>query len=149
MPDHPQTRIRICHCGIKGCPEHIEVDQDIAELLTVMNKAGVHTTLSCQDSNLGIGTVRRVWIQIYADCLHGLLARLDKPAELDDLESLSCRMAPEFYPDGDTEAFNADRAWHYRIGVSRQDGEIIADAVDIRFPFTDMPEVIERLRLYA
>lgn len=121
-------------------------DEDLAELLTLMNQAGIITIMSCQDSNAGIGNVRRAWVSIHDWSLADFLAILNDPSELEDMDSLSNRMATEFGPATGWEEFRSNRAWHYSKCVSRIDGEIYSDDVDIRFPFTDLPEVVRRLR---
>jgi hypothetical protein len=122
-----------------------ECDEDLAELLTLMNHAGVPTIMSCQDNDGGRGSVRRVWVEIYPWDLTDFLAMLNDPAELDECESLSCRMAVEYEPSDGWESYREDRCWHYSIHVGRLDGEILADAVGIRLPYTDLPEVVARL----
>jgi len=105
----------------------IEVDSEIAELISLLNQAGIRTIMSCQDDNQGRGTVRRVWVDIYAKAVKQLLEILDEPAELGNMESLSNRMAPELVPDEDYEdglAFLADRRWHYDFGVARTEGAL-------------------------
>jgi hypothetical protein len=136
VTEHPQTRIRIGG-------EYTDVDEDIAALIVVINEAGIWTFLSCQDNNAGRGSVRRVWIHIAIHHLEGLINLLTRPGELDDYYSLSSRIAPEHEPEDD-ETYGDDKAWHYDLDVSRVDGEAYAD-VGVRFPFTDVPEVIARL----
>lgn len=121
-------------------------DEDIAELIALMNACKVETLLSCQDNNGGRGTVRRVWVEVDAADLNGFLLLLDQPGEADaDRESLSNRIAGEYEPD-DWLAFREDRAWHYAADVSRCAGEILPLAVHVRFPWTDLGEVVARLR---
>ena len=131
---HPQVRCLDFEC-----------DEELAELLTLMNQLGIATMLSCQDNNAGIGRVRRVWVEIGDWDLADFLGMLDDPAELDDPESLSSRIAAGDEPD-DWEDYRADRAWHYDKTVMRLEGEIFADPVGIRFPYSDLPEVVARLR---
>lgn len=138
-PVHPQAVIRL-----NG--EDVRVDEELAALITLMNAAGIATIMSCQDNDRGRGTVRRAWVDVYADELPALLAILNDPAELEDTESLSNRMAAEFVPDDDYEDFAEDRQWHYDIDVPRIDGELRDPAVAVRFPWTDVPEVVSRLR---
>lgn len=120
-------------------------DEELAELLALMNKSGVATFLSCQDNNGGRGQVRRIWVEIDAFDLDEFLRILDRPGEVADLESLSHRMAPEYLPD-DWEAFEEDRAWHYDTNVNRIEGALMPPGISIRFPYTDLPEIVRRLR---
>src|SRR5260221_8028662 len=92
VTEHPQTRIRI-----DG--EDVDVDADIAGLIVAMNEAGIWTFLSCQDNNAGRGSVRRVWVHIAIHQIEDLINLVTSPGELDDLESLSSRIATEYLPD--------------------------------------------------
>lgn len=137
-PCHPQVPVLDFEC-----------DEEIAELITLINDLRIDTLLSCQDNNGGRGTVRRVWVQIYGEDLLTLLEVLDQPDEADeDVESLSNRIAGEYAPD-DWEAFHEDRCWHYQADVDRSDGELQPLEIGIRFPYTDLPEVVTRLRTAA
>jgi hypothetical protein len=85
------------------------------------------------------------WVQLHimavrTGSLGVLLAILSDPAELDDLNSLSCRITP------------ADRRvgldlWQYELIASRYPADkSIVFAAKIRLPAADLPEVISRLR---
>ncbi len=75
-----------------------------------------------------------------AGSLGVLLATLSDSAELDDLNSLSCRITP------------ADRRvgpdlWQYELIACRYPADkSIVFAAKIRLPAADLPEVISRLR---
>ena len=71
---------------------------------------------------------------------------LDRPDEADEVESLSCRMAAERYPDQDYEE---NRAWHHRPVIQRVNGKLVPLTMSIRFPATDLPGVVARLRAAA
>jgi hypothetical protein len=76
-----------------------ECDEEIAELITLMNNLEIETLLSCQDNDGRRGTVRRVWVEIYAEDLLPFLELLNRPDEaIDDPESLSGRMVNEWVP---------------------------------------------------
>ena len=126
-------------------------DEEIADLITLMNYCGIRTVNSCQDNRLNRGAVRRIWVEILGEDLLRFLAMLDRPDEVSELESLSHRMATEFNPDNqaDLEAFREDRAWHYKADVSRENGDLLPLTISIRFPYTDLPEVVARLRTAA
>jgi len=134
-----------------GC----EVDQAIADMISFMNRLGVPTTNSCQDDwgdvPRGAGVARRVWICTWTWALPNLIALLDEPAELDDLDSLSNRIAPERVPFKDffDDDFDLNRRWIYSIRVHRMDGTAVPDRLDIRMPVTDIDEVVRRLRMVA
>ena len=123
-------------------------DEELADLITLMNYCGIRTILSCQDNRSNRGMVRRVWVEIPGENLLSFLAMLDRPDEVSDPESLSHRMATEVDTD-DWEAFREDRAWHYTADVDRTDGELEPLKISIRFPYTDLPEVVTRLRSAA
>lgn len=126
-------------------------DEEIPDLISIMNYCGIRTVNSCQDSPDNRGRVRRVWVEVLAECMHRFLAMLDKPEETGDVESLSNRMAIGRYPrsaDGpwDRLDFEDDRAWHYKADIERINGQLAAPTIHVRFPYTDLPEVVERLR---
>jgi hypothetical protein len=85
-----------------------QCDEEIAELIQLMNRCGINTVMSCQDSNAQRGTVRRVWVDVPAEDLLPLLSMLDRADEVDELDSLSHRMAPEYSPGDplEREAFD-------------------------------------------
>jgi hypothetical protein len=85
------------------------------------------------------------WIQLHimavsVGSLGVLLATLSDRAELDDLNSLSCRITP------------ADRRvgpdlWQYELIATRYPTDkSIVFAAKVRLPVADLPEVISRLR---
>ena len=121
-------------------------DEKIADLISIMNYCGIHTVNSCQDNRHNRGNVPRVWVEIRAESLLPLLSMLDRPDEADDEESLSRRMAPERYPDQDYEE---NRAWHHKPVIQRVNGMLVPLTMSIRFPATDLPEVVARLRAAA
>lgn len=141
---HPQVTIFVMAPAPEGA-RAIEVDEELAQLITVMNAAGFQTLLSCQDNDRGRGNVRRVWVEIFADDLPRLLAILNRPEEVDDYESLSCRIASEYEPE-DWADYRANRCWHYDLEVGRFDGEIEDLGVSVRFLYSDLDEVVSRLR---
>jgi hypothetical protein len=121
-------------------------DEKIADLISIMNYCGIHTVNSCQDNSYTRGTVPRVWVEIIGECLPAFLAMLDQPDEAAAAESLSRRMETSRYPDQDYED---NRAWHYKFVVQRVDGELVRPTMSIRFPATDLPDVVARLRAAA
>jgi len=69
-----------------------------------------------------------------------LLATLSDPAELDDLNSLTCRITP-------AERRAAPDLWQYELIASRYPTDkSIVFAAQIRLPTVDLHEVINRLR---
>jgi hypothetical protein len=90
-------------------------------------------------------------VEIPAECLLPLLAILNHQDETTELESLSNRMVPAHYPDDPYERgdFEEDRAWHYKAQVQRVNGELAPPTMSIRFPATDLPEVVARLQAAA
>lgn len=126
-------------------------DEEIADLISIMNYCGIHTVNSCQDNRYNRGNVPRVWVEIHGQDLMPFLAMLDRQDETGDLESLSNRMVPAHYPD-DPHArgdFEENRAWHYRPVIQRANGQLALPTMSIRFPATDLPEVVARLRAAA
>ena len=128
-----------------------QCDEEIADLITLMNYCGIRTVNSCQDNRYSRGTVRRVWAEIAGEDLLPFLSMLNRADETGELDSLSHRMATEYNPDDphDLEAFRENRAWHYQANVDRIDGELVPLKISIRFPYTDLPEVVARLRTAA
>jgi hypothetical protein len=157
QPEKPSPHPRID--GLTGEPTtHPQVpifyytcDEKIADLISIMNYCGIHTVNSCQDSRLNRGSVPRVWVEIPAECLLPFLAMLDRQDETGELESLSNRMVPAHHPDDPYERgdFEEDRAWHYKSQVQRVNGELASLTMSIRFPATDLPEVVARLQAAA
>ncbi len=133
---HPQVPVLDFQC-----------DEEIAELITLMNDLGIVTLLSCQDSERRRGTVRRVWVHTFGQVSLPFLGMLDKPGEAGDPESLSNRMAPQEETEPrDWEAYRENRAWHYEASFRRINGQLMPLEISIRFPYTDLPVVVERLR---
>lgn len=129
---------------------HYTVDEQIADLIAMMNYHGIRTINSCQDNRYNRGTVPRVWVQILAEHFVHFLSAIDQPDEVDDIDSLSNRIVPARYPDSSGEPwdrldFEDNRAWHYIHQVQRHEGTISPLAMSIRFPATDLPEVVTRL----
>ena len=121
-------------------------DEDIADLISIMNYCGIHTINSCQDNRLNHGNVPRVWVEILGQDLMRFLAMLDRPGEADETESISRRMMPEPRPDPD---YQENRAWHHKPLIQRVDGMLAPLTMSIRFPATDLPEVVARLQAAA
>ena len=132
---HPQVPVFYYTC-----------DEEIADLISIMNYCGIHTINSCQDNRRNRGNVPRVWVEIRSGDLFLFLRMLDRPDETGDVESLSSRMAAERYPDQDYEE---NRAWHRRPEIQRVDDKLVPVTMSIRFPDTDLPEVVARLRAAA
>jgi hypothetical protein len=126
-------------------------DEEIAGLISIMNYCGIHTVNSCQDNRYNRGNVPRVWVEISAECLPPFLAMLDRQDEAGDIGSLSNRMVPAHYPDDPygREDFEDNRAWHYRPIVQRVNGQLASPTMSIRFPATDLPELVARLHTAA
>lgn len=121
-------------------------DEKIADLISIMNYCGIHTINSCQDNRGNHGNVPRVWVEILSQDLMLFLAMLDRPGETDETESISRRMMPEPRPDQD---YQENRAWHHKPLIQRVDGMLAPLTMSIRFPDTDLPEVVARLRAAA
>jgi hypothetical protein len=141
--EHPQVPMFYYTC-----------DKDTADLISIMNYCGIRTVNSCQDNRHNKGNVPRVWVQIIAACLHPFLGSLDQPEEASEVDSLSNRMATEHYPDTsdgpwDRIDFQDNRAWHYEAIAERINGQLATPTISIRFPTTDLPEVVTRLRAAA
>ncbi|HEY7324674.1 MAG TPA: hypothetical protein VH520_07595 [Streptosporangiaceae bacterium] len=132
-----------------------EVDEAIADMILLMNRMGIPTTNSCQDDWGDVSrrsdAARRAWVSTWTWALPNLIALLDEPAELADLDSLSNRIAPERVPYKDflDDDFDLNRKWHYAIRVHRTDCKAVPDRLDIRMPVTDVDEVVRRLRIAA
>jgi len=76
---------------------------------------------------------------VSAASLGVLLATLSDPGELDDLNSLSCRITP-----GDHRV--APDLWQYELVATRYPTDkSIVFAAKIRLPVADLPEVLSRL----
>ena len=143
--EHPQVTTKL----------GLDVNEAIADMILLMNRLGIPTTNSCQDdwgdTPRCAGTARRAWVCTWTWALPTLIALLDVPAELADLDSLSNRIAPERVPYKDffDDDFDLNRKWHYAIRVHRTDSKPVPDRLDIRMPVTDVDEVVRRLRMAA
>jgi hypothetical protein len=136
-PHHPQVYVRT---------PGVYIDEDIAELVALVNRHGCVTQMSCQDDNGGVGSVRRIWLDFRASASVARFVKLlDDPAEAGDPESVSNRLATTTVPD-DWRAFRENRQWHYTTRTERFGGRIHAGAISVRFPYTDLAEVVRRLR---
>ncbi len=121
-------------------------DEKIADLISIMNYCGIHTINSCQDNRGNRGDIPRVWLEILGQDLMRFLAMLDRPGEADETQSISRRMMPEPRPDPD---YQENRAWHHELLIQRVNGMLAPLTISIRFPATDLPEVVARLRTAA
>jgi hypothetical protein len=76
---------------------------------------------------------------------------LERGDENGEIESLSNRMVLAHHPDDPYERgdFEEDRAWHYNALVQRVNGQLASLTMSIRFPATDLSEVVARLRAAA
>ncbi len=71
-----------------------------------------------------------------------LLATLTDPAELDNPDSLSCRITPGDRRTGPDQ-------WQYELTASRYPGDhAIALSAKILLPIADLPDMVSRLRLH-
>src|SRR5262245_9784368 len=145
---HPQTRI-----AFEG--REANVDEAIASLILELWRAGIQTSLSCQDNNGGRGG-ERVWIEfplaVFAEAFLAIAA-----GNYDDaIESLHNRIACRWLPLDDADDFRERREWHYvaypisgktyvvEVGDERR--SLLPFAVSVRFPRDDYDEVLSRLR---
>lgn len=152
--EHPQVHIDVDNVDVGGVEEGpeggITCDEDIAGLIAAMWAAGVRTYSSCQDNAWcdGVirGTVRRVYVSIVAEDVVRFLILLNRAGEATaDMESLSNRMAPEYEPHPGWRAFRDDRAWWYAAHVARINDTLQVPVITIRFPYTDVGEIVRRL----
>jgi hypothetical protein len=122
-------------------------DEEIADLIGLLNERGIRTVNSCQDNRGRQGwNARRVWVAIHIDGLDRLLPLLSRPAELADTESLSNRIAPARLPR-DSGEWERNRRWHYDVNTNHlPEGRLLRTAISIRFPYTDLDEVVQRLQ---
>jgi len=96
---------------------------------------GINLRITAQDG----------WVQLHImavsmGSLGVLLATLSDPAELDDPNSLTCRITPADHRVGPD-------VWQYELIASRYPTDkSIVFATKIRLPAADLPEVISRLR---
>jgi hypothetical protein len=149
MPRSPQqlwiTKHRQVRVELHG--ELIDVDEEIAPLLKRIWDLGIETLNSCQEQD------GRTWIEFASvndikDFLSSLM--LDDSGEHHDLYSFRNRVFRTREPNDDWEAFRRDVAWHYGINVT--DLNVGDDTADImicpvvRFPASDLPEVMRRLQ---
>jgi hypothetical protein len=121
-------------------------DEGIADLISIMNYCGIRTVNSCQDNRGNRGDFPCVWVEILGQDLMRFLAMLDRAGEADETESISRRMMPEPRPDPD---YQENRAWHHKPLIQRVDGMLAPLTMSIRFPDTDLSEVLARLRTAA
>jgi hypothetical protein len=97
-----------------------------------------------QGANLLI-TQRDDWVQVHIMAistgrLGALLATLSDPAELNDPDSLSCRITP-----GDDHSRPGQ--WQYELIAGRYpSGGSIVFSAKVRLPISDLPEVVSRVR---
>jgi hypothetical protein len=149
--EQPEKDPHACIGGITGLKtEHPQVpmfyytvDEEIADLISIMNYCGIRTINSCQDNRGNRGNVPRIWVEIPAEHLLVFLSMLDQADEADDIESLSRRITPERYPD---ENYQENRAWHHKHLIHRVNGQLAPLTMNIRFPAADLPEVVTRLQ---
>jgi hypothetical protein len=146
---HPQVHI-------EHGDQSADVDEDIAEFILATWRLGLWTLMSCQDNEgaEGEGGPRRVWVQLPALDAEQFLSIVAGvcPDEVDQLDPdcLYNRVIPEVEPE-DWETFRRGRMWHYAAlpedmrGVPGESAQVDL-AVSVRFPFTDLPEVLARLR---
>jgi hypothetical protein len=86
---------------------------------------------------------RRVLIHVMGvstGSLGMLLAALSDPAELDDPDSLTCRITPGDHRSGPAQ-------WQYQLIAGRYPSDnAIVFAAKVTLPVSDLPEVVSRLR---
>jgi hypothetical protein len=96
---------------------------------------GINLHISEQD-----GRVQLYIMTVSTGDLGVLLATLSDPAETSDPGSLTCRITPGDQPVGPQQ-------WRYELIATRYPTDkSIVFAAKIRFPVSDLPEVISRLR---
>jgi hypothetical protein len=134
-----------------------EVDEELADLILEMWKAGIFTIMSCQEGPESFGG--RAWVQMPAESAE---AFLDIVAPFDPEDDFYNRVTGMWEPD-DWETFRREHAWQYRaepmnLGVDEkelEDGSVEEFAVgptsfeilvQIAFPPADIPELVRRLR---
>ena len=96
---------------------------------------GINLHISEQD-----GRVQLYIMTVSTGDLGVLLATLGDPAEINDPDSLTCRITPGDHRVGPD-------LWQYELITTRYPTDkSIVFAAKIRLPMTDLPEVIGRLR---
>lgn len=110
----------------------------LSELRTALISSGLFQGINLHVTQQG----DRVLIHIMAvstSSLGVLLATLTDPAELDDPDSLSCRITPGDRRTGPDQ-------WQYELAASRYpDDHAIAFSARVTLPTSDLPEGVRRL----
>ncbi len=142
---HPQVRIT-------WAATDAEVDEDIADLILACWRNGIHTTMSCQDSTDRPGEgPRRVWVEFPAPDAERFLSIVADRYD-NDGESEYNRTVGD-WTDEDWESYQRERAWRFDASVSDlsaptegpDEGQRRTRHVSVRFPITDLEEVVRRL----
>lgn len=145
-----KTHNKNIHRQVRVPGSGFSCDRDILELISLMNQVGIHTLRSCQDHNGGRGTVRRVWVKIFAEDLLTFLDIIDQrggDGHVDGLYSLNSRIADSgAEPAVCWQDYRDNHRWHYALDVNRAPGGVNPPMVDIRFPHTDLGAVVDLLR---
>jgi hypothetical protein len=138
---HPQVTVQVGD-------QKADVDEELAPLIEALWVLGLDSWLSCQDCGPQSGTEddRRIWIEMPMRDAEGFINIVaERPS--DEIESLYNRIAWEWEPD-DWETHRRNRAWHYAaLPCALPEFGVIEIGISIRFPYTDLPEVLERLYL--
>ena len=148
MSDATHAQVSISRNGFEA-----DVDEGIAALLLECWEAGLETTQSCQD----IGG--RVWIQfMFTDDAERFLSIVAGGFD-EDAASLYSRVGGDSRAVGDA---GSTGAWSYAAHVvdvavevddtgravrAQDDGPVMHVMLSVRFPISDHPEVLERLRV--
>jgi hypothetical protein len=122
-----------------------ECDEDLAELLELVNRLGARTMWSCQD-HCGLDP-REVLVVFHGSMqMSRFLNMVADPAEEDDPHSLT-RRAVLTHHGWD------DERWHYQVTPYLRGGSggyvDGSDEMRVMFPFSDLDEVVARLRKVA
>jgi hypothetical protein len=155
--DHREVHVKWVH-------READIDEDIAELVLECWKNGIDTLFSCQ-GDPSESPVRRAWVAFPHSDLERFLGVAVGPYDPDwSLDSIYNRalghVAP---PDGNEPSLEGWQAWHGACGwdysvhvrdafdpdepVDAEDPPPwIQTAISVRFPFTDLDEVVRRLR---
>lgn len=145
-----KTHNKNIHRQVKVPGYGFSCDRDILELISLMNRLGIHTLKSCQDHNGGRGTVRRVWVKVFAEDLLTFLDIIDQRGGDDHVEglySLNSRIADSgAEPAVGWQDYRDNTRWHYALDITRTPDAINPPQVSIRFPRTDLGAVADRLR---
>lgn len=133
-----------------------EVDEGIAPLILELWKAGICTTLSCQDN------CNRVWIEFLTSYDAEQFLNIIASDYDEDLDSLYSRVIGAWRPgDYEEERKWLERAWEYNVSVNDW-GVMLADSgneertgstdtlfsISVRFPKSDLTVVVERLKAH-